>query len=379
MFGKKIDTKKVNEALDLSARVLRILYLLLITLALYVGLMIFKETKVLYFLKVILKVVFPLFIGIVIAWLFNPFVKWLEGKKVKRIFGVVLTYLIIFLVLYLTLSSLIPVLMEQITEMIRMSPYVIETIKGWALDFFSHLENYDVSLVSQIKSNFFSMFEGIAIDITTNMPSNLFNFVSKIFSFLGTFILGLIIGFFLMTNFDNTSKLFIVIPSRHRDVTLNLLGEINVSLRNYVRGAIIDSGLIFVLSSIGFWIVGLKAPALFGLFCGLTNVIPYAGPYIGGAPAIIVGLTQGPLIGFLTFMVIFIIQFLEGNFLQPVIMSKTTKLHPVTILLGLLVFGHFWGIIGMLISTPLIASMKTIFMFYNERYELIKREEEDHG
>ena len=134
-----------------------------------------------------------MFIGIVIAWLFNPFVSWLEEKKVKRIFGVVLTYLIIFLILYLTLSSLIPVLMEQITEMVRMSPHVFETIKGWALGFFDHLERYDVSLVSQIKANFFSMFERVAIDITTNMPSNLFNFVSKFFSFLGTFILGLII------------------------------------------------------------------------------------------------------------------------------------------------------------------------------------------
>lgn len=378
MFGKKVDTRKLNETLDLSSKVLRILYLLLITLALYVGLMIFKETKILHFIIVILKVVFPLFIGLVIAWLFNPFVRWLESKKVKRIFGVVFTYLLIFFVLYLTLSALIPVLIEQVLEMVRMSPSIINTVRGWSLEVFSHLERYDVSLVSQIKANFFSMFENVAIDITTNIPSNLFNFISKFFSFLGTFILGLIIGFFLLTNFDNSSKLFNFIPSRHKDITLKLIGEINVSLRNYVRGAVIDAGLIFVLSSIGFWIVGLKAPALFGLFCGLTNVIPYAGPYIGGAPALLVGFTQSPVIGSLTFLVIFVIQFLEGNFLQPVIMSKTTKLHPVTILLGLLVFGHFWGIIGMLISTPLIASVKTIFMFYNERYELIKREEEDH-
>lgn len=378
MFGKKVDTRKLNETLDLSSKVLRILYLLLITLALYVGLMIFKETQILYFIIVILKVVFPLFIGLVIAWLFNPFVRWLESKKIKRIFGVVFTYLLIFFVLYLTLSALIPVLIEQVLEMVRMSPSIINTVRGWSLEVFSHLERYDVSLVSQIKANFFSMFENVAIDITTNIPSNLFGFISKFFSFLGTFALGLIIGFFLLTNFDNSSKLFNFIPSRHKDITLKLIGEINVSLRNYVRGAVIDAGLIFVLSSIGFWIVGLKAPALFGLFCGLTNVIPYAGPYIGGAPALLVGFTQSPVIGSLTFLVIFVIQFLEGNFLQPVIMSKTTKLHPVTILLGLLVFGHFWGIIGMLISTPLIASVKTIFMFYNERYELIKREEEDH-
>ena len=113
-----------------------------------------------------------------------------------------------------------------------------------------------------------------------------------------------------------------------------------------MKGAVLDCTLIFVLSSLAFWAVGLKAPMLFGLFCGLTNIIPYAGPYIGGAPAVIVGLTQSPTIGILTLIVIAVIQFLEGNFLQPIIMSKTTKLHPVTIMLGLLIFGYFFGIVG---------------------------------
>ena len=83
-----------------------------------------------------------------------------------------------------------------------------------------------------------------------------------------TFALCLIIGFFLLTNFDNSSKLFNFIPSRHKDITLKLIGEINVSLRNYVRGAVIDAGLIFVLSSIGFWIVGLMM-AMFGIVFGV--------------------------------------------------------------------------------------------------------------
>ena len=121
--------------------------------------------------------------------------------------------------------------------------------------------------------------------------------------------------------------------------------------------------------------VGLKAPALFGFFCGLTNIIPYLGPYIGGAPAVIVGFTQSPTIGILTIVVIAVIQFLEGNFLQPVIMSKTTKLHPVTIILGLLVFGYFFGILGMLLSTPIIAVCKTIFQFFDKKYGLISKDD----
>ena len=115
---------------------------------------------------------------------------------------------------------------------------------------------------------------------------------------------------------------------------------------------------------------------LFGLFCGLTNVIPYAGPYIGGAPAVIVGFSQSPTTGLLVLAVIVVIQFIEGNFFQPIIMSKSTKLHPVTIISGLLLFGHFWGIIGMFVSTPIIGVIKSVFMYFDEKYEFFNYEKQ---
>ena len=151
----------------------------------------------------------------------------------------------------------------------------------------------------------------------------------------------------------------------------------NFSLRRFVTGTLIDSAVIFLISSICFTAIGLKAPLIFGLFCGITNVIPYAGPYIGGAPAVIVAFSQSPTIGILTFLSIFILQFIEGNFFQPLIMSKTTKLHPVTIILGLLIFGHFFGIIGMAISTPIIAVLKTIFMYFDEKYQILNFENDE--
>ncbi|MBR3229933.1 MAG: AI-2E family transporter [Bacilli bacterium] len=375
MFGKKVDVKKINEVADLSSKVLRILYFLLLAALCYFVIIIFKETQVFSFIKTIFKVVFPLFIGLLIAWLFDPFVKWLEGKGVKRIIGAAITYFIIFIVLYLVLSSLIPLLIDQVKEIIKMSPYIFDKMKEWASDFFVQIENNSSLDVSKLKGEIFSSINDFASRLTTTMPSNFLGFVSRMFSFFGTFILGLIIGFFLIVNFDSSSKLIYLIPKRYRDTTSSIMDEVNGSLRNYVKGAVIDSLLIFILSSLGLWICGLKAPLLFGLFCGLTNIIPYAGPYIGGVPAVIVGLTQSPMTGIFCLIVIAVIQFLEGNFLQPLIMAKTTKLHPVTILLGLLVFGHFFGIIGMLISTPLIAVFKTVFKYYNDRYEFLKKED----
>ena len=160
-------------------------------------------------------------------------------------------------------------------------------------------------------------------------------------------------------------------PEIAKEDTKNVVDEVNKSLRKFVQGALIDSTLVFIVSTLCFWLVGLKAPILFGLFCGITNVIPYAGPYIGGIPAVIVAFAQNPTVGILTLIIIAIIQFIEGNFFQPVIMSKTTKLHPVTIMLGLLIFGYFWGIIGMVISTPLIAGAKAIFVYFDNKYDLL--------
>ena len=379
MFGRKVskelDIRKVNEVTNLASKVLKVFYLLLIAVITYVVIRLFKETHVLDFIFKILEICLPLFIGILIAWLFDPFIKWLETKKIKRTFGAIITYLLIFLVIALVLITLIPLLIDQVREFAKIIPNVFDTVKVWSTDFFDSLESSNLIDFEKIKVEAFASLEKFATNITTTMPQNILGFISNLFSGFGVFILGLIIGFFLIVNFDSSSKLFNFVPKRFRDTTIELLDDVNGSLRSYVKGAVLDCSVIFVLSSLAFWLVGLKAPMLFGLFCGLTNIIPYAGPYIGGAPAVVVGLTQNPTIGILVLLSVAIIQFLEGNFLQPIIMSKTTKLHPVTIMLGLLIFGYFFGIVGMLLSTPIIAALKTVFKFYDDKYGILEKDE----
>ena len=367
------DKRKINEVADRASRVLNVTYFLLLALGLYLIILLFKETNILSFLWTLLKIVAPLFIGILIAWLFDPFIKWLQTKKIKRTLGALITYLILFGVVFLVLAALIPLLADQITEFAKIAPDVFDSLKDWRLGLFDYLNNISNIDAEEIKNEFFARFNEFAVGVSKELPTTLFNIISAFFSGMGTLVLGLIIGFFLLISFDSKSSLVNIIPRRIRETSMDLINNVNSSLRKYVQGALIDCTTIFVLTSIGLWMIGLKAPALFGFFCGLTNIIPYAGPYIGGAPAVIVGFTQSPTIGILAIIVIAVIQFLEGNFLQPFIMSKTTKLHPVTIMLGLLVFGYFFGIIGMLISTPVIAVFKTIFV---QKYGLINREPE---
>ena len=214
-------------------------------------------------------------------------------------------------------------------------------------------------------------------NMTSDLPSMLVVIVKNLFSGTGSIIVGLVIGFYLLMSFDNINETIItLLPKKIQRNASEIIYEINSSLRRFVIGACLDSLLIFIVSTIGFSIIGLKAPFLFALFCALTNIIPYAGPYIGGIPAVIVAFSQSPSIGILTLIVIVVVQFLEGNFIQPLVMSKTTKLHPVTIMIGLLIFGHFFGILGMFVSTPIIASLKAIFTYFDDKYDLIKTNED---
>ena len=379
MFGKKknevkeVDKRKLNELISLSRNTVKILYMLLIILGVYAIIRLTKEIKILEFFVVLLKVVAPLFIGFIIAWLFDPLVKWLQKKGIRRGIGTVITYIILIGVIALVMGCLIPLLSEQINEFIKTIPNIIDKSQVVLDETIGKLNIIDGIDTEALKKDIIDKMVEIGTNMTSDIPTMLVTAVKAIISGTGTIIVGLVIGFYLLMSFENASDTIItLLPKKIQKNTDEIFGEVNDSLRRFVVGAALDSLLIFIVSSIGFTIVGLKAPFLFALFCALTNVIPFAGPYIGGIPAVIVGFSQGGAVGLLTLLIIVIVQFLEGNFIQPLVMSKTTKLHPVTIITGLLVFGHFWGIIGMFISTPIIASFKAIFTYFDNKYNILK-------
>ena len=372
---ESVDTNKINDVLTLSNKILKIVYILLVILGVYIAIIVCKELSIKKTILTILKILFPLFIGIFVAWLFDPFVTFLQRKGLKRSVGTFITYVLFIGTLLIIVGAIVPILSEQINEFVKMIPSTFDTIKVWCDNLFERINNINIVDAVAIKNELFKKIEEIGIGLTNSLPDMLVSSVKTLFSSLGTFIVGLIIGFYLLLTFNNANDLLItLLPKKIQVDARDLVNEVNTSLRKFIEGAIADCSLVFVVTSLAFYIVGLRAPLLFGLFCGITNIIPYAGPYIGGAPAVIVGFSQSPLIGILTLVSVFVVQFLEGNFLQPLIMSKTTKLHPVTIMLGLLIFGHFFGIIGMVISTPVIAAFKATFMFFNDKFGILNNE-----
>ncbi|MBR6690017.1 MAG: AI-2E family transporter [Bacilli bacterium] len=370
-MNKNIDKNNLNDVISISKRILKLFYVLLIVIGAYVLLRIIKELGVFSILLTILKVLSPLFIGVIVAWLLNPFVKWLETKKVRRGIGTTLAYIILIGCLILLVQAIIPLLYNQTIDLVENFPNIFASLKEWFSGLFGNIDSNAINIES-IEKNFLVRLDELSVNLSTSLPSFIINSATTVISSIGTFLIGLVIGFFLLLSCDNLGNVLLdIVPKKIRISTKELIKKINQSLRNYVNGALLDACVVFVISTIAFALIGLKAPVLFGLFCGLMNVIPYAGPYIGGAPAVIVAFSQGTGIGIAVLIAVIIIQMVEGNVLQTLIISKTTKLNPVTIIIGLLVFGHFFGIVGMLLSTPIIGVCKVIIKYFDDKYDLL--------
>lgn len=374
MFDRKkdIDIKELNQILVITKKVLHVVYVMSLFIGLYLFIKIGKELNLFEGIFTILKIVTPLFVGLIIAWLFDPIADYMQKYHIKRGFAACIIYLVMLLIIFILFICVIPSLYGQINDFVQTVPSIYESFKNWFDDIFIRLDKINGINAIEIENEILKKISNYGNDFIQTLPTTLIGIFSSMISGLGQIALSLIIGFFFLIGFENKQAIIEFLPSKMQKNTRELLNEIDQACRSFVTGSILDCTFIFMISSIGLWFVGLKAPLLFGLFCGITNIIPYLGPYLGGIPAVIVGFTQSTTIGILTLVVIAVIQLLEGNLLQPLILSKTTKLHPITIILGLLIFGYFFNIVGMIISTPIIAALKAVVLYFDKKYDILK-------
>ena len=375
---RKVSGRKVNELLSTGNKILKIMYILFVILLIYVLGLIFKEWNILTFIGKILSIISPLFIGWFIAWLLNPLVKKLTDKGIKRGLSVVIAYLVLITVLYALFAFTIPSLGTQISEMASSIPKIVEDVKVWIDNVFIKLSNLSLENLDGIKASFLNKIEVFARDIQTNIPETAMNIVSALVSGIGKIALSLILGFYILFDFDKVSEGFIkLFPKKSRNEVKYLMEQLDDSLFSFVSGTLWLSLLLFVTSLIGFSIIGLNAPVLVTIVCVITNLIPYIGPYMGAAVAGAIGFTQSPLIGVLTLAFIAVVQTIDGNVLQPLVMSKKLNLSPITIILSLMIFEYMFGIFGMVIATPVVALLKIIYVFFDEKYNFFGYREKD--
>lgn len=372
----KLNVEEVNEVVSLTKKILHLFYIAMVIAMILIVTIIVREWGILRFLLSILSVLAPFFIGFVLAWLMNPIVTRMEKKKIPRTIGTLIVYAVFLLVILLFIRFLIPLIYEQLQVLIGNLPSIFRELESFINGIFSKFGNIQGVDIVGIKNSILDTITASLNGFMTSAPSFIMNFAGGLFSSIVTICFGLVIGVYMLIDFDSINgHLLQLLPKKNRFEASLLITNISTEVRKSVNGTLLVATMVFICDSIGFWIVGLQAPLLFGLLCGITDIIPYVGPYIGGAVAVIIGFAQSPLTGFLTLIVAVIVQLIENNILQPIIMSKTMKLHPVTIIVGLLIFEHFFGIVGMILATPCIALGKVVWKFFKEKYNLFREEE----
>ena len=376
MFKKKYDTEvditNLNKIIKIGSKLINIGYFMAIFSLVILVTYLFKEWKIFAFLKELLIVISPIFFGLIIAWLFDPLVRKLQNKKIPRIIGCFISYIIILSIIILVGYLFIPSFTNQIKDFASAIPDILDDLTDFIARVVNRFDTNNTINISKLKKQIISTVTDYSTGLATNIPKYALSIGKSIVSVGVNFGLGLMVGFYLLYDFNKINgKIESVLPINWRDNYNELVQRINTSLRSYVQGVLIVMLLVFLTQSIGLTLAGLKAPLVFALFCAVTDIIPYFGPYIGGIPAVIVGFTISPITGICVLISIIIVQLLENNFYQPLIMGHTMKLHPVTIMLGLLIFQHFFGIIGMVVATPVIACLKILFIFINEKLDIL--------
>lgn len=366
-----VDFGSLNDILFTGKKIVRIFYVMTIIALILLGTYLIKEWHALKILGEFIAVISPIFIGLIIAWLLDPLVKFLQGKKVPRILACIFAYLFFIAVLSLIIVLLIPALGSQVKDFIGNIPGLVSEFKGFLNGVVIDLNNaFDYDFTSLINQLYHSI-ETFGVSLSTRIPEMAINFITALFNGGVSFFLGLMIGFYMLFDFDKLSRNFLnFLPKRFRGGATELVVRLNESLRSYVQGILLVMTLVFITQAIGLTLSGLQAPLVFAFFCALTDIIPYFGPYIGAIPIVIVGFMMDPVVGICCVISIVVVQLLENNFYQPLIMGHTMKLHPVTIMIGLLIFQHFFGIIGMIVATPVIAALKIILTFINEKIDV---------
>ncbi len=314
-----------------------VLFLIAIILVVFIV----KYLKIIPYLKLILEILIPLFVGFIYAWLVNPLVNKLS-KGYKRNFICVALFLFIIIIILLFFYLLIPTIYKEISELSDILPsffgILVGKIKTWGLRVY---------------------LDKILAFFMDNLPLYLVSLVKGLFKYLGITLIGLILGLYISMDYEKiVTMINDIIPKKYKCVFINLTQEVSMEVRKCVNGTLLVAFCVFVMDTILFMIVGLDASLLLGILCGITDLIPYIGPYIGSILAVYVGFTESKMLGIITIIICVIVQSIENYVLQPIVMSKSIKISPVLIILGLLLFGNLFGIVGMILATPIIAIIK---------------------
>lgn len=336
----------------------------------------------------------PILYGLVIAYLLNPIVKKVDfyvipllqtkvkseqkAQKLSRAAGIFLAIIIFFLIIIALFSMLIPELYKSIRDMVL-------TLPGQMNAFLAHLDElYSTdsvagNLVKTAINEGAEMFQTWlktdllprANDLMSSLTVGVLNALRELFNALIGVIVSIYILFSKEKFIRQTKKtVYAVFSFSNANILLHLTRKSNEIFGGFIIGKIIDSIIIGVLCFIGISLLNMPYVVLVSVIVGVTNVIPFFGPYIGAIPSALLILLSDPVKGVYFIIFVFLLQQLDGNFIGPKILGNSTGLSAFWVIFSILLGGGLFGFLGMLMGVPTFAVIYYIIqMIVNGRLE----------
>ncbi len=318
-----------------------------------------------WFIYVVRDAVALFFIAVILTAAIEPAVNWFQGKKIPRPFGVLIIYLLIFLIGGMLMSFLIPSMVSQFKDFSKDFPFHMERLT----DSFSGLDSYTKSKGIDFNSEKFLSNLGGGLNYSSG---KIFSTTIGVFSGFLSLIIVLSMTFYMSVIEDGMKRfLSSVTPARHKEYVVSLGDRIKEKIGKWMLGQLFLIVLIFVLYYAVLSILGVPYALILAILGGLLEIIPYLGPIISAVPAVIIGFLISPLTGLLVLAAYIIIQQIENHVIVPQIMKKAIGLNPVAVILALLVGVKFAGVLGAILAVP-VATAIGVFLG-----DLMKKPEEE--
>lgn len=312
----------------------------------------------------------PFMIGFVIAYLLNFVLKFYEEKvfslnklskmknKSKRGFGILLTYITAGIILYLFTQFVVPQLVDSIVGLANDIPRYVANLTT-LIDDLSKQFDIEEQYLSFAKEKFNEVVTFI-INIGANLIPILGNFVMMIASSIWNIILGIIISIYLLIDKEKFFGLgkkitYAIFSEEHANSLVTLTHRSNNTFGRFLSGKIVDSAIIGALTFVIVTAFRMPYTILISVIIGVTNIIPFFGPFLGAIPAAIIILFISPIKAVWFIFIIIVIQQVDGNIIGPKILGDSIGIGAFWILFSVLVAGKLLGLLGMIIGVPVFA------------------------
>lgn len=309
----------------------------------------------LYLCYIVREILALLFVSLILAAAIDPWVDKMQEWKMPRFLGVSIIYFMIAILVSGAIILIIPPIIEQTNTLIESFPYYFEKIKAGL----SIIKDYSIEhgLLERMKSNL-----DIVESNITQAAGSIFSTVSGIFGGIISFFIVLVITFYMVVEEDALKKIVqSLTPPKHQLYTMQLINRMQRQIGYWLRGQLILMFLVGFLTWVGLLFVLPEYALVLALIAGLTEFVPYLGPFLGAIPAVFLAFTISPPLALLVIIIYLVIQQVEGHILVPQIMERAVGLNPIISIAVLMAGLKLGGIVGGLLSIP-VATALSVFI-----------------